>query len=68
MAKATLRDVKSFMEFWGWTNGGGLNSMKFNDDGRIVGYHGDATWIKDVEEACAMIGRLAERTRSKGGL
>jgi hypothetical protein len=56
----TLREVKSYMEFWGWTNGGGPNAVKLDEDRRIIAYHGDETWSKDVEEACKVIQRLAE--------
>ena len=43
----SLDEVKSYMEFWGWKNGGNLGSVKM-EDGRVVATHGDATWIADV--------------------
>lgn len=55
-----LREVKSYMEFWGWTNGGGPGAVKFGVMNKIIAHHGDAVWIKDVEEACAVINRLAD--------
>jgi hypothetical protein len=60
---ATLRDVKGYMEFWGWTNGGGPSAIKFDESNNIIAHYGDAIWIKDVEEACAVIGRLADKAR-----
>lgn len=59
-----LRDVKSYMEFWGWSNGGGPGSMKMDDDGVIVAKHGDAVWVANVEEACAILERLHAQINS----
>jgi hypothetical protein len=63
---ATLREVKSWMSFWGWTNDGGPGAMKFDADNKIIAYHGDAMWVADVEEASAKIDRLAAASRGKG--
>jgi len=56
----SLDEVKSYMEFWGWKNGGNPGSVKM-EDGRVVATHGDATWIADVESACATLKRLHDR-------
>lgn len=62
-----LREVKEYMEFWGWTNGGGPGAVKFGVMNKILAYHGDATWIADVEKASATIGRLADRVKGRRG-
>jgi hypothetical protein len=56
-----LDEVKSYMEFWGWSNGGGPGSVKRDADGMIIAEHGGAEWIKDVDEACAVLDRLHKR-------
>lgn len=66
MPPGILREVKSYMEFWGWTNGGGPGAMKFDVDNKIIAHHGDATWIADVENACNTISRLADRANEEG--
>jgi hypothetical protein len=60
-----LRDVQGYMEFWGWTNGGGTNSVKI-EDGRVIASHGDAMWIEDVSKAADAIGRIADRVNPPG--
>lgn len=67
MARANLREVKSYMNFWGWTNSGGPGSSKLDADGRAIAYHGDATWVADVEKACVTIARLAESSETRKG-
>lgn len=57
----TLREVKSYMEFWGWTNGGNPGSVKQDLQGKTIAVHGDATWIDDVQKACDTIQRIADR-------
>lgn len=57
----TLREVKSWMNWWGWTDGGNPGSVKKDADGKIIAHHGDMTWIDDVQEACDTIERLAVR-------
>lgn len=57
----TLREVKSWMQFWGWTNGGNPGSVKKDVDGKTIAVHGDATWIDDVQEACDATQRQATR-------
>lgn len=64
----TLREVKSYMQWWGWTNGGGPGSVKHDLEKRTIAYHGDAQWIADVEEACNTIKRLADRATQTIGL
>ncbi len=56
-----LDDVKSYMEFWGWSNGGEPGSVKRDADGQVIARHGGAQWIADVERACATLERLASR-------
>jgi len=46
-----LDDVKKWMNFFGWTDGGQPGSVKKNDVGKIIAHHGDATWIEDVQDA-----------------
>lgn len=56
-----LREVKSYMEFWGWTDGGGPGSVKLDIDDHPIAKHGDRTWVADVETACDTIKRIADR-------
>ena len=56
-----LADVKGYMEFWGWTDGGGPGAVKLTTDGDIVARHGDAIWIANVEEACVILDRIHKR-------
>ena len=56
----TLREVKSYMQFWGWTNSGNPGSEKRDIHGKVIAYHGDATWIDDVQRACDTIDRLTK--------
>lgn len=62
-----LRDVKSYMEFWGWTNGGGPGSVKLGLLNKILAHHGDAVWIEDVDKATKTIARLADRATGRKG-
>jgi hypothetical protein len=57
----TLKEVKSWMNWWGWTDGGAPGSVKKDADGKVVAHHGDATWIDDVQEACDASQRQAAR-------
>lgn len=61
-----LNDVKGYMEFWGWSDGGGPGSVKRDDGGRMIAKHGDAQWQTDVEMACATLMRLQDRILSAG--
>lgn len=56
-----LREVKSYMEFWGWSDGGGPGSVKYGLKGEVLATHGDANWVRDVDSACNTIQRIAER-------
>lgn len=47
-----LDNVKRWMTFYGWKNGGAPGSTKVIHGYSVVAQYGDATWIKDVEEAC----------------
>lgn len=61
----TLREVKSYMEWWGWSNGGSPGSVKRDVDDKVVAQHGDAVWIADVDKACDTIKRIADRATEK---
>lgn len=54
-----LKDVQSWMSFMGWTNGGQPGSIKTDAAGQQCAAHGDNTWVKDVEDACAKCQRAA---------
>lgn len=54
-----LDDVKSWMGFMGWTDGGSPGSVKRDAEGKTVAKAGDNTWVADVEEAI----EKAERQR-----
>lgn len=56
----TLREVKSYMSWWGWSDGGNPGSVKRDADNKIIAHHGDMTWIVDVERACDTLKRLSE--------
>lgn len=56
-----LDDVKGYMEFWGWSNGGGPGSVKVGLKGEHLASHGDAHWVADVENACNTIKRIQDR-------
>ena len=43
--------VKSWMTWWGWTNGGAPGSARLDAYGGIIARHGDKTWQADVELA-----------------
>lgn len=57
----TLTEVKSYMQWWGWTNGGNPGSVKQDLNGKTIAHHGDMTWIEDVEKACDTIKRITDR-------
>lgn len=58
---SVLKEVKSWMQFWGWTDGGNPHSVKHDADGKVIAKHGDATWIRDVQDACERISRAEIR-------
>lgn len=58
---SALKEVKSYMEFWGWTDGGGPGSVKLGVKGETLAKHGDGNWARDVENACNTIQRIADR-------
>lgn len=58
---SVLTDIQKWMTFFGWSNGGNPGSAKRDTEGNIIARHGDATWIADVEEACASAERAAAR-------
>lgn len=55
----TLAEIKRWMNFYGWTDGGSPHSVKLDAKGEKIAKHGDAVWIEDVEEAT----RAVERRR-----
>lgn len=57
---SALNDVKGYMDFWGWSDGGNPGSKKTDEAGRVIAKHGDATWIADVQKACDTLGRLCK--------
>ena len=63
----TLREVKSYMSFWGWTHDGGPGAVKLDANKKPIAYHGDATWIADIEKASDTIARLEERATTQRG-
>lgn len=54
-----LKEVQSWMEFYGWENGGRPGSAKRDAKGRQIASHGDETWNGDVSDAIVTIDRLA---------
>ncbi len=64
---SALKEVKSYMEFWGWTDGGGPGSTKLGLRGEVLARHGDANWVRDVENACNTIQRIAAHALGQGG-
>lgn len=57
----TLKEIRSWMNFMGWSDGGNPGSFKRNADGSIVARHGDTTWINDVQDACDRTEREAAK-------
>lgn len=54
--------VKSWMQFWGWDDGGKPGSVKRDVHGHVVARHGSDQWNKDVEDAV----RMDKRERTAG--
>lgn len=63
-----LREVKSWMTFLGWENGGNPGSVKKSGDGKVVATHGDATWIRDCDTAVDHILKEREREGAREAL
>ena len=57
---SALDDVKSYMDFWGWTDGGNPGSVKYDAERRVIARYGGSQWIADVERACETLKRLAD--------
>lgn len=51
----SVAEVKSWMTFLGWTNGGEPGSRKAATDGVEIARHGDEMWKADVEHALKQI-------------
>jgi hypothetical protein len=49
---AKLKNVQSWMNWWGWSDGGNPGSVKRDAEGNVTARHGDAQWQRDVEYAC----------------
>lgn len=60
---SALKEVKSWMGFMGWTDGGQPGSIKKDAAGQRIAGHGDSTWITDVEDACDKCERGRENER-----
>lgn len=58
---SALDDVKGYMEFWGWTDGGNPGSVKKDEHGNVIARHGDRHWVADVDNACNTLKRIADR-------
>lgn len=48
---SSLADVQIEMLRLGWIDGGGPGSVKLDDDAKVIGKHGDALWIADMQKA-----------------
>jgi len=48
---ARLKNVESWMNWWGWTNNGGPGAVKLDTDHRTIARHGDAVWQEDIDRA-----------------
>lgn len=46
-----LPQVKTWMEWWGWTNGGAPGSVRLDAERRVIAHHGDSAWQADIERA-----------------
>jgi hypothetical protein len=57
---ASVEKVKSWMNFWGWSDGGNPGSVKKDAMGNVVARHGDATWLNDVNLSILRTERDAE--------
>jgi acyl-CoA reductase-like NAD-dependent aldehyde dehydrogenase len=54
-------EVKSWMSFYGWDNGGAPGSVKRDADGQVIARHGYEEWSADVEKAIEAVKRERER-------
>lgn len=50
----SVEGVKSWMQFWGWDDGGKPGSVKRDTHGFVVARYGGDTWSKDVDAAVEM--------------
>jgi hypothetical protein len=66
-----LDDVKSWMGFMGWSDGGSPGSLKRGTDGNVIASYGGKQWLADVEEAiektdrAAAVAELERREKSR---
>jgi hypothetical protein len=68
----TIREVKSWMRFFGWEQGGTPGDVKRSSDGLLLARAGDGTWVRDIEDALDRIERQEitdelERRDREGG-
>jgi hypothetical protein len=61
----TLDEVRSYMSFWGWSDGGNPGSTKRDAANNVIARHGDDTWMADVELACVTLMRLVNHTEPR---
>jgi len=57
----TLDEVRSYMSFFGWSDGGNPGSVKRDVNNKIIAFYQDATWMADVERACVTLIHLVDR-------
>lgn len=58
---STLSETKSWMTWWGWTNGGGPGAVKLDVTGNVIARHRDSIWQADVDKAY----ELARKERAR---
>ena len=51
----TLDEVRSFMSFLGWSDGGNPGSVKRDASDKVIAHYHDDAWIDDIERACEMM-------------
>lgn len=62
---ASVEAVKTWMAFFGWSNGGAPGAIKTVYGRSIVAYYGDDTWKSDVQEAVKLEDQARERDRQR---
>jgi hypothetical protein len=48
---ARLREVKSWMKWWGWSETDGAMLIKRDADNIVIAHRGDAVWEFDLDKA-----------------
>jgi hypothetical protein len=54
----TLDEVRSYMGFLGWSDGGSPGSVKRDANGKVIAHYRDNAWMADIERACVELMRL----------